>query len=96
MNHITKEEIIKLGMISHIKIYDHEIDELAKQIESVLAYAVCLDTLIDNRKKVLLHKNSNIFREDVIRPSLPEKILAQAPSVEEHFFVVPAILKHTT
>ena len=90
---ITKEEIIKLSKISHIEIYEDEIDSLALQLEAVLSYAACLDKIIDKDKGQPVPKNSNIMREDMIYPSSPDKILAQAPLTEEHYFVVPAILK---
>ncbi len=90
---ITKEEIIKLSKISHIEIYEDEVEALALQLEAVLSYATCLDTIIDKKKGEPVPKKSNIMREDTIYPSSPDKILAQAPLVEEHYFVVPAILK---
>lgn len=94
MAHISKEELIKLSAISHIKIYDHEIEQFAKQIESVLVYAECLNALAGRKKEMPLPKKSNVMRADSITPSCPDTLLAQAPSVEEHYFVVPAILKH--
>jgi aspartyl/glutamyl-tRNA(Asn/Gln) amidotransferase C subunit len=93
MPRITKEEIIKLSKISHIEIYEHEINALALELEAVLNYAACLDTIADKNNGQPVPKNSNIMREDTIYPSSADKILAQAPATEEHYFVVPAILK---
>jgi len=37
---------------------------------------------------------ANVFREDVVRPSLPrEKFLHEAPEGREEFFVVPRIVE---
>ncbi len=90
---ITKEEIIKLSKISHIEIYEDEIEALAIQLEAVLSYATCLDNIIDKKRGEPVPKQSNVMREDTIYPSSANKILAQAPLIEEHYFVVPAILK---
>jgi aspartyl-tRNA(Asn)/glutamyl-tRNA(Gln) amidotransferase subunit C len=35
----------------------------------------------------------NVFREDVVRPSLPrEQVVAEAPAARDGFFVVPRIV----
>jgi aspartyl-tRNA(Asn)/glutamyl-tRNA(Gln) amidotransferase subunit C len=37
---------------------------------------------------------TNVFREDVVRPSLPvEEVLAMAPQTREGYFVVPRVLE---
>jgi len=93
MPFITKEEIIKLSKNSQIEVYDHEIDELVKQLEAVLSYAARLEELAGKHDGHMIPKNRNIVREDTICPFSADILLAQAPLVEEHYFVVPAIIK---
>lgn len=90
---ITREEIIKLGKMSQIKIQEHEIDELVKQLESVLSYASRVIEIAGKSNSVKMPKNFNITREDIARSSCPDSILGQAPQVEGNYFVVPAIIK---
>ena len=88
---ITKEEVIKIAHISHIALPEQEIEPLLQQIQSVLDYAQRVKE-IASHVEIASNKAINVFREDVAVSTDPEPILAQAPEVEEHYFVVPRIL----
>ena len=93
---ITKEEIKKLAQISNLEIHENEIDDLTRQIESVLSYAARVQEIAAQAPETdgLSSKNMNIWREDVIIKSNSDQIISQAPAREERYFVVPAILEH--
>lgn len=93
MSIITREEIIKLARISNLSIHDNEIEGIIKQIEDILTYAARVQEIKENIQTSLM-QNINRVREDVVIPTAPEPILAQAPEREVNYFVVPAILEH--
>lgn len=94
MAKITKEEVLKIAAISHIKLYEEEIEPLIKQLERVLSYAERVNDLAATNVEEVSNKAVNMWREDVCVPTNPEPLLAQAPETEEHYFVVPRILEN--
>ena len=93
MTKISREEILKLAALSHIEILPQEIEPLAQQLEDVLTYAARVAELAVDIQEPLA-KNTNIFREDTIERTDPQLVRMQAPSCEEAFFVVPAVLEN--
>jgi aspartyl/glutamyl-tRNA(Asn/Gln) amidotransferase C subunit len=91
MAKITREEVLKLAKTSRIHIDESEIVELAEQLKSVLDYAECVGKIAGDAQ-IASTKNINVFRPDVAIASNAEQILAQAPQMEDHFFVVLPIL----
>jgi len=95
MAKISKEEILKLAHISHIKINEQEVEHLAHELEAVLTYASGLQEIARSYNN--MSNNSvvyNIMRDDTVVPCDPEPLLEQAPQSEAHFFIVPKIIKH--
>jgi len=91
MIEITRQEILKLAKASRIHIHEDEIDDLIVQLKSVLSYAERVSE-ISGDAEILSAKNSNVFRVDTIVKTDSKPILAQAPQVEDNFFVVLPIL----
>ena len=91
MAKITREEVLKLARASRIHIHDDEIEELVEQLKSVLDYAECVSKIAGD-KQVSSAKNINVFRKDLAVDCDSRPILAQAPEVEDNFFVVLPIL----
>jgi aspartyl-tRNA(Asn)/glutamyl-tRNA(Gln) amidotransferase subunit C len=92
MAKVTKEEVLKLAQMSHIKIHEHEIEPILNQLENVLNYAARVQE-IATHVTIEARKNINVMREDVIVKFDADLILSRAPETEEHFFIVPAILE---
>jgi len=88
---ISKEDILKIARISHIKINDSEIDALTNRLEQVLSYAARVQE-IGADFQVQSSKNINVFRDDVQVPFDSHLIMNRAPECQENYFVVPAIL----
>jgi len=89
---ITKEDILKISRMSHIKIHDDEIESLIDRLGEVLNYAarvqeIAVDVVLSPSK------NINVLRDDVAIKFDAQLIVACAPESEEHYFVVPAILE---
>lgn len=89
---ITKEEIAKIARLSHIYLSETEINNAMKHLDAVLSYAARVQEIAKDVDVPLL-KNCNIEREDVVIPTDPQTILAQAPEREGDFFVVPVIIE---
>jgi aspartyl-tRNA(Asn)/glutamyl-tRNA(Gln) amidotransferase subunit C len=89
---ITYDEIRKIAHMSHIAIYEDEIEIIKQQLEQVLTYAARVQEMATNIQGPRT-KNTNVFREDVVVRQDCQKILAQAPVEEGGYFVVPIILE---
>lgn len=92
---ITRDEVRHLADLARIDLDDAELDHLAPQLsvilESVAAIAqIAADDIPPTSHALPL---TNVFREDVVVPSLSaEAALSGAPEVEEQRFAVPKIL----
>lgn len=102
MAQITKEEVEKIARLSHIELTEQEIINAMKHLEAVLSYAARVQDIaqdIDTPSYAKatadrpIQKNRNIERDDVVIPTDPQTILAQAPEREGDFFVVPVIIE---
>jgi aspartyl-tRNA(Asn)/glutamyl-tRNA(Gln) amidotransferase subunit C len=93
---ITKQEVEKVARLARLEITPAENEVFAKQLSQILTHVEKLkqyDTKgIEPTTTVL--GQVNVFREDVIRPSLPvDKALGNAPEREADGFSVPKILE---
>ncbi len=93
---ISKQEVEHVAQLARLEITEAEKEAFAKQLSSILTYVEKLRELhtdgIEPTATVL--EQTNVFREDKSRPSLPvEKALANAPESEGGYFVVPKILE---
>ena len=92
---ISKSEVEKVAKLARLEITEAEKEVFSKHLSSILTYIDKLKTLntegVEPTATVL--EQTNVFREDKARPSLPtEKALANAPESEDGFFVVPKII----
>ena len=93
---ITKQEVEKVAKLARLAITEAEKDAFAKQLSQILTHVEKLkqyDTKgIEPTSTVL--GQVNVFREDIVRPSLPtDKALANAPEREADGFCVPKIIE---
>jgi aspartyl-tRNA(Asn)/glutamyl-tRNA(Gln) amidotransferase subunit C len=93
---ISKQEVEKVAKLARLEITEAEKTAFAKQLSQILTHVETLkqyDTKgIDPTATVL--GQVNVFRDDVVRPSLPvEKALANAPDRESDGFSVPKIIE---
>jgi aspartyl-tRNA(Asn)/glutamyl-tRNA(Gln) amidotransferase subunit C len=93
---ITKREVEQVGKLARLEITETEKEAFAKQLSQILTHVDRLKqydtTGIEPTATVL--GQINVFRDDVIRPSLPvEKAMANAPEREADGFSVPKIIE---
>lgn len=96
MSKITKTDVEKVARLARLEITDAEKEAFARQLSEILAHVEKLNRYdtrgIEPTATVL--GQVNVFRDDVVRPSLPaEKALANAPEREGDGFCVPKILE---
>lgn len=92
---ITKDIVEHVARLARLEITETEKEAFTRQLSDILTYVEQLNELntegVEPTATVL--GQTNVFREDVARPSLPvEKALANAPETEDGFFVVPKII----
>lgn len=96
MEHITRQELLKIAHLSNLEIHDDEIPALLKQIDDVLTYAQCVKEYARSYDQELEHTgNRNVFREDVVAPYNADALVEEFPERQERYIVVPAILEST-
>ncbi|MEX0428303.1 Asp-tRNA(Asn)/Glu-tRNA(Gln) amidotransferase subunit GatC [Nocardioides sp. DS6] len=95
MPEISRDEVAHLADLARIDLDDAELDHLAPQLQVILESVASIQGLAGDDVPPTSHPFpiTNVFRDDVIQPSLtPAEALAGAPAVEQQRFAVPRIL----
>jgi len=95
MPEISRDEVAHLADLARIDLDDAELDHLAPQLQVILESVASISGVAGDDVPPTSHPFplTNVFREDVVRPSLtPEQALSGAPEVEDQRFSVPRIL----
>jgi aspartyl-tRNA(Asn)/glutamyl-tRNA(Gln) amidotransferase subunit C len=93
---ITKQEVEKVAKLARLEITPAEKEAFAKQLSQILTHVEKLKQYDTNgiEPTATVLGQVNVFRDDVIRPSLPvEKALANAPERGADGFSVPKIIE---
>ncbi len=93
---VSRQDVEKVATLARLHVTEHEKAAFARQLSEILAHVEQLsrhDTSgVEPTASVM--GQVNVFRDDVVRPSLPtEKALANAPEREGDGFGVPKILE---
>ena len=92
---LTPNDVADLARLARIRLSEDELIQLAPQLDVILESVahvadVAADDIPPSSHALPL---TNVFREDVVRPSLPlADVLAGAPAAEQDRFRVPRIL----
>ncbi len=92
---LTPDDVADLARLARIELTDEELARLAPQLDVILESVaqvadVAAEDIAPTSHALPL---TNVFRADVVRPSLPvEDVLAGAPAAEQDRFRVPRIL----
>ncbi len=94
--HITHEDVEKVAKLARLAFGQAEKDMFVRQLSQILTHVEKLNQYdtegIQPTATVL--GQTNVFRDDVVRPSLPvDQALANAPEREADWFCVPKILE---
>jgi aspartyl-tRNA(Asn)/glutamyl-tRNA(Gln) amidotransferase subunit C len=93
---ITQQDVEKVAQLARLALTASEKETFAKQLSQILSHVDQLNqydtTGIEPTATVM--GQVNVFRADIVRPSLPvEKALTNAPERESDGFVVPKIIE---
>lgn len=92
---LSQNEVAALARLARIEMSDEELAHLAPQLDLILESVAKVSDVATDDIPPTSHALplTNVFREDVVRPSLPlTDVLAGAPSAEQDRFRVPRIL----
>ena len=92
---LTRDEVAHLAHLARLAVTDEELDLFAGQLGAVLdaVAQVGRADVADVPPTTHAVPMTNVFREDVARPSLPrDVVLAGAPAAEDGRIRVPRIL----
>jgi len=92
---ITRDEVRHLADLARIDLDDAELDHLAPQLSVILDSVASISEVTADDIPPTSHAIalSNVFRADVVEPSLtPEQALSGAPEQDQQRFSVPRIL----
>jgi len=92
---LTRQDVEKVALLARLRLSAAELDALTGQLAKVVGYVEKLGELNTDGVEPMAHavEVTNVFREDVVRPSLPrEAALANAPHHDDACFLVPAVL----
>ena len=97
MPQISRDDVAHLAGLARIQLDEAELDRLAGELPKILEAVATVTQALEGADDVtpMSHPTplTNVFREDVVRPSLaPEDALAGAPESQEQRFLVPKIL----
>ena len=92
---MKREEVEKLAELARIKIAPKELDELTKDIESILSYVSEIQNVAAEAPAPALGEHYNVAREDKEpheRGLYTKDVLEEAPSQKDNFIKVKRIL----
>lgn len=95
MSKITPEALKHLAKLARLELTEAELAMYATQLEVILDSVDKIREVAAQDVKPMSHAVglTNVFREDVTRPSLDRaEVLSQAPATEANRFRVPRIL----
>ena len=93
---VTKEDMENVAVLSRLSIPKAETEEYTEQLSAFLDYVENLKAVDTENVKPTTYALpiQNVFREDVVRPSLSRTAaLANAPLQENGYFKVPRVLE---
>ncbi len=95
MSALEKSDVARLAALARIDMTDDDLARLSGQISAIVDAVATISEAVGDDVPATSHPvpMSNVFREDVVQPSLtPEEALAAAPEAYEGRFRVPQIL----
>jgi len=95
MSKILKKDVEYVARLARLKLSETEKEAHAEQLNKILGYMDKLNQLDTTHIKPTSHvvEMRNVFREDIVKPSLPvDNALQNAPDKKDNFFRVPKVI----
>ncbi|MEW6051612.1 MAG: Asp-tRNA(Asn)/Glu-tRNA(Gln) amidotransferase subunit GatC [Candidatus Zixiibacteriota bacterium] len=92
---LSKDQVEQIARLARLNLTADEIERFSHELTVILDYVDQLRGVDTNgvEPQNQFVQTENVFREDVVRPSLPQEMaLANAPKKENGFFVVPKVI----
>lgn len=93
---ITKEQVEHVAHLARLNLSEEEINSLTTDMEMILEFADQMNEMTFEDVNATAHviPIQNVFREDVMQPSMErETLLANAPSHEKGCYTVPKVVE---
>lgn len=92
---VTKEEVMKIAILSKLSVEEDEIDKLTKDMGEIISFADTINNAADVESDFdNINNLSNVLREDEVMPSMyRELILKNAKDSDDGCFMVKNIMK---
>ena len=88
---ITERDVEHIAQLADIAISREELEQFTPQFNQILDYFDLLDEV--EGASGTQHDQFNVFREDIVEPSLPgDEVLAIAPGSEDGFIKAPRVM----
>lgn len=92
---VTIKDVEYIAELARLEFTEEEKKLFTEQLNQILEYVEQLNSVNTDDVPPLSHvlELTNVFREDVVKPSIPtEEALKNAPSATEEFFRVPKVI----
>lgn len=92
---ITPDDVRHVATLARLAVADDELERFTEQLGAILDHAADVEALELDDVPPTSHPYPlrNVLRPDVPGPRIDrDEVLAQAPAVEDHKFMVPPIL----
>lgn len=96
---LERDELKKLARMSQLALTEQQVDEAVHVVGARLTYITMLQDIVAQQQSTTPLKEQtlhSVMREDVVKTTDPEPLLALAPQSEAHYFVVPVIIKQNS
>lgn len=93
---ITREQVEHVAHLARLNLTEEEKDSMTKDMAAIIGFADQINALDIADVKPTDHviPINNVFRDDVIAPSMDrEKLLSNAPNQEDGCFSVPKVVE---
>ena len=92
---ISLDQVRHVAKLARLALREDQLAKYAPQLGAILQYIEQINKIDKTGVEPMAHALPlhNVFREDVVEPSLPlEKVLENAPQTDGPFFKVPKII----
>jgi aspartyl-tRNA(Asn)/glutamyl-tRNA(Gln) amidotransferase subunit C len=92
---LSRADVEKVSLLARLQLGPSELDRLTGELGRIVGFVEQLGELDTRDVAPLAHALdvSNVFADDVVRPSLPrDEALANAPKRDDECYRVPAVL----